>query len=407
MPHFHVEYLIYALYFLLGPGAWILFGIGLYQAQKRMYLVRQPRDVVPSPPPAVTILIPAKDEGERIRDCLLSALNQDYENFNVIAIDDRSTDSTGQVMDCLAAEHPKLQVVHIPKDPLPPGWTGKCHALFEGVKHANGQWFLFVDSDVILQPDALRSTLAVAIKKDFGLFSLLPKMESHTFWEEVLVPLAGAAVAALFTAALNNNNQLPNTAFANGQFMLVRRDAYERIGGHAAVRDKYCEDMVMARLFKKNGLRPRVSWGTDLAAVRMYDSFSRIMRGWSRIFFASAVGSPWRSLLGACFIVFCCFTMYPALAWGIYRNIHPLDRFAGWGWIGTAIGHWLLLTVQVGIMYRWTLNRRLNALWFPLAGSLLLVIFLRSIWMCFTGKVEWRGTSYSHTMDRKAGMPAS
>jgi hypothetical protein len=180
--------------------------------------------------------------------------------------------------------------------------------------------------------------------------------------------------------------------------MLIRRDAYDTAGGHVAVKDKYCEDMVMARIFKKMGLRPRVSWGTDLAAVRMYDSFAKILRGWSRIFFASAVGSPWRSFLGITFLVVCCFSMVPALAWGIYRNIHPISAMGGWGWIITAVIHWALLTVQVGIMYRWTLNPRRFALLFPISGTLLLWIFIRSVWMCLTKKVEWRGTSYSHTM---------
>jgi len=399
MPRHWLEYSLYAGYFLVGPGMWILYAIGMYQAQKRMYLVRRPRDSVPSPCPRATILIPAKDEQERIGDCLRSALNQDYTNFQVIAIDDRSTDGTGSRMDELAKQNPKLSVIHIADGGLPAGWTGKCHALHVGAKQAGGEWLLFVDSDVILEPDALSSTLGVAIKKDFGLVSLLPRMESRTLWEGALVPLAGAAVAALFTAALNNNNQLPNTAFANGQFMLMKRSAYDAVGGHEAVRDQYCEDMVLARLFKRNGHRPRVSWGTDLCSVRMYDSFAKILRGWSRIFFASAVGSPWRSILGIMFLLVCCYSAVPALAFGIYRQAHPIDFFGGLGWIITAFVHWALMTYEIGIMYRWTLNPRRYALLFPATGFLLMFIFARAVWMCITKKVEWRGTVYKHAMD--------
>ncbi|MGA2232477.1 MAG: glycosyltransferase family 2 protein [Tepidisphaeraceae bacterium] len=399
MPNAALEYAVYTVYFLVGPGMWGLYAIGMYQAQKRMDLVKRPRDPVPQPPPPITILIPAKDEEERIRDCLHSALGQDYSNFQVIAIDDRSNDRTGAVMDEMAARNARLSIVHIPHGDLPPGWTGKCHALYQGAQRATGKWLLFVDSDVILDPDALSATLGVAAKKDFGLLSLLPRMESRTIWEGMLVPLAGAAVAALFTAALNNNNQLPNTAFANGQFMLMRRDAYDAVGGHEAVRDQYCEDMVLARLFKRNGHRPRVSWGTDLCSVRMYDSFAKIMRGWSRIFYASAVGSPWRSILGIVFLIVCCYSDAAAFGWGIYRHIHPIDALRGYGWMITALVHWALMTGQVAIMYRWTLNPRRYALLFPVTAILLLVIFARAVWMCLTKRVEWRGTVYHHAMD--------
>jgi len=202
---------------------------------------------------------------------------------------------------------------------------------------------------------------------------------------------AGCAVAAIFTAALNNNNRLPNTAFANGQFMLVRRDAYDAVGGHAAVRDQYCEDMVLARLFKRLGHRPRVSLGAELCSVRMYDSLGKIIRGWARIFFASSCGSPWRSVAGIVFLLVCCYSAIPAAAWGVYRG--------DWGWIITAAAHWALMTAQVAIMYRWTLNPRRYALLFPMTGIFLIMIFVRAIWMCMTKRVEWRGTHYRHAMD--------
>src|SRR5271154_6885738 len=112
MPAHWAEFLLFAVYFLAGPGMWIIFPIGLYQARKRMNLIRQPRDPVPNPP-LVTILIPAKDEGERISDCIKSALNQDYANFHVVAVDDRSTDQTGKILDEIAAGDPRLTVVHI------------------------------------------------------------------------------------------------------------------------------------------------------------------------------------------------------------------------------------------------------------------------------------------------------
>src|SRR5262245_7875446 len=133
------EYILFILYCLLGPTAWVVLGCLMVPGRHRMWLLRR---ITPLPEvhPRVSILIPAKDEGERIRACIQSALDQQYDNFSVIVIDDRSTDRTGAVMDEMAAANPKLRVVHIAEGALPEGWTGKCNALHSSVKHADGEW---------------------------------------------------------------------------------------------------------------------------------------------------------------------------------------------------------------------------------------------------------------------------
>jgi chlorobactene glucosyltransferase len=385
------EHVAYALYLLVGPGMWMLVIIGMIQTYKRMNLVKRWPDPLPKPPPKVTILVPAKDEKERIAECLRSALNQDYPDFHVIAIDDRSTDGTGTVMDELAKEDPRLSVIHLTE--LPDGWTGKCNALHQGVQRAKGEWLLFFDSDVVLDSNALSATLGTAIERKFRLFSLLPRMECQSLLEGLLVPLAGAAVTAIFAAAWTNSNSSPRSAFANGQFLLIRRDAYDAVGGHSAVRDQYCEDMALARIFKDRGLRPRMCWGTNLCSVRMYDSLATIMRGWSRIFYAASFGTPWRSLLGISFVTICGYSMIPAFIFGFFNHNHV----SGMIWMCTALFHWLLMTIQIGFMYHWTLNPRRYALASPLTSVFLLAILFRSIWMCMTKRVEWRGTKYHHS----------
>jgi chlorobactene glucosyltransferase len=389
-----IELIVFAAYLLLGPGAWILFVFALIQTDRRMNVVKRPHEPLPPNPPRVSILIPAKDEGEAIGRCIAAALGQDYPDFNVIAIDDRSEDQTGRVLDEYAARDSRLTVVHIPRGGLPKGWTGKCHALSQGLQRADGQYLLFVDSDVVLAPNAVSATVPVAMRKQYGLLSLMPRLQCNSFWEGLLVPLAASALTTTCAAPLNNNGKLAGTAFANGQFMLIRRDAYEKAGGHAAVKDKFCEDIVMARIFKRLELRPRISWGIDLCTVRMYGSFEQIIRGWSRIFFASTVGSPWRSLAAIAFLLLCCFSTVPAFAWGVYRHFHPIAWLLGWEWIIAALAHTLLMTIQVGIIYRWTRNSAAYAAALPLAATILAWILLRSIWMCMTKKVEWRGTQY-------------
>ena len=178
MPTGTTEAILLLAYLLLGPVAWGIYYFFMRLGRRRMMLLRRPPRLAPGEDPSVSILIPAKDEGARIRSCLLSAARQEYPRLEVIAIDDRSTDDTGAVMDELAREHPdRLKVLHVTEPPAP-GWTGKNNALHQGSKLATGEWLLFVDSDVVLEPDALAASMAVARRKNFGMVSLLPRLES-------------------------------------------------------------------------------------------------------------------------------------------------------------------------------------------------------------------------------------
>ena len=397
----HPEFILLLLYVSLGPMLWLGYGEALLAGRRKMLLMRRPHHPIKkNPPPSVTILIPAKDEGERIRACIESALNQDYPNVEVIAIDDRSTDNTGAVMDDMAAKNPRLHVLHITEDPAP-GWTGKNNALFSASKQASGEWLLFVDSDVVLEKDALTVAMSVLLRKEFDMLSLLPRIEAHSAWESMLIPLAGGAASTMYLIALNNKAHRSKSAFANGQFLLISRSAYDAIGGHETVRDRYCEDVEIAVQMKLRGLRPRVSWGNDFCSVRMYSSLGGIIRGWSRIYYAARVGSPWRVLAALFFTVVSGLGVYAALAWSVYRLTHPVPALHGWlgvAWLAWSLLHLVLMTVFLGYIYEWSGNPRRNALLFPVAGSLLVWIFLRALKMCVTKKVEWRGTAYSHTM---------
>jgi glycosyltransferase involved in cell wall biosynthesis len=405
----YLEPILLGLYGLLGPQVWGGYGFAITAGRRKMLLMKRPPQPIPGPLPSVTILVPAKDEGERIRGCMESCLKQDYPNFDVIAIDDRSTDNTGAVMDQIAAEDARMKVLHV-VDPPAPGWTGKNNALYQGAKRATGDWLLFVDSDVVLEPQALDVAMGVVRRKQFDMLSLLPRLESHSIWEAMLIPLSAAAASTMYLISLNNSADMPKTAFANGQFMLMSRSAYDAIGQHEAVRDRYCEDVEIARQMKLKGLRPRVSWGNEYCSVRMYSSLAGIIRGWSRIYYAARVGSPWRVLMALAFVLICCFSAYPALAWGLYRLAHSSPLL--WGWLGvlwtfTACAHLGVMTYYLAQMYKWSGNKTINALYFPVAGSLLCYTFLKALKMCITKKVEWRGTAYSHTMQAIPEAPVA
>ncbi|MDB5293777.1 MAG: glycosyl transferase [Phycisphaerales bacterium] len=399
--HLPPGFILLVVYLTLGPVLWALFGVGMFAGHRRMLLMRRPPHPIKGRPPRVSILIPAKDEGARIRACLESALAQDYPDFELIAIDDRSTDETGAVMDEVAASDPRLRVVHITQPPEP-GWTGKNNALWTGQQQATGDWLLFVDSDVILEKDALAVAMSVVLRKEFDLLSLLPRLESHTIWESLLVPLAAGTASTMYLIAFNNNSQIKSIAFANGQFMLMSRSAYDAIGGHQTVRDRYCEDVEIARQMKDVDLRPRISWGNGFCSVRMYSSLGAIFRGWSRIYYSARVGSPWTVLSAMFVLIFCCFSAYAAVAWGLWRTAHSaassLGNLGGLTWLVGGLLHVAIMTWLVGVIYYWSGNPRRNALMFPVAGPMVFMILLRALRMCVTKKVEWRGTAYSHTM---------
>ena len=397
MSAYRMELILGALYLLLGPGAWAVFGFAMIKSRKRMRLLTRPAPALPDPPPRVTVLVPAKDEQGRIEPCLRSILSQDYPDFDVVVIDDRSGDDTASILQRIASRDPRVRVVHVRPGELPRGWGGKNYALHRGVALARARdnaWLLFVDADVQLEPDALRGALAVALNREFDLVSLLPRFVGRGFWEVLLQPLAGAATCAMFLVVYTNTDFMP-TAFANGQFMLVRREPYENIGGHESVRGELSEDTAIAQRLKRAGYRPRLGWGDAFASVRMYDSLGSIVRGWGRNFFIGTRGRPWRIFGAIAFVVLCCFSSYAAVAWGVYRNAHPLIGIGGWGWIASGAAHWLLMTYLLGWVYAWSGARRWHALLFPLGAVVLLAIFARALVNCATGRVEWRGTWYS------------
>ena len=400
-----LERIFYLLYLLLGPAAWALFGFGMVKGRQRMDLFRERLEPLPDPPPKVSIIIPVKDEVQRIGECIASALQQQYPNFELIVVDDRSTDGTERIVDEMAATDRRLIALHIKTGDLPMGWFGKSFALHTAVPRASGEWFCFVDSDVVLQPTAVHDTIALAEYKRYDLVSFLPKLYSGGFWESLIIPLGGTATSAMYMLPFTNYNE-SKVAFANGQYLCIRRSVYDAVGGHAAVGGQMSEDVQLAKLVKGRGFRPRLSVGTRYAAVRMYNSPRAVFQGWARNFYAGSLGRPWRILAALSFVLLGCFSVYVAAGFGVYRLVHPLAGASGGGWIATATLHLGLMTAFLALMYHWSGNRWAYALLLPLGLGSIVVIFLRSLWFCITGKVVWRGTSYARNA-RRESVPTS
>ena len=371
------------LYLLIGPLAWLGYGALLLLGRERMARLQRSRDELPPDPPTVTILVPAKDEAAGIDACLRRVLAQDYPRFDVIAIDDRSADGTGEALDRLAAETPRLESIHIKPGGLPPGWLGKSHALHVGAERATGDWLLLVDSDVTLQPDALRRALALALAREYDALTILTRLETSGFWDALLLPVLAASWASIFAVSLTNDDRR-STAAANGQFFLIRAAAYRDVGGHAAVRDRIVEDVELARKLKAAGRRVRFFSGAHLASTRMHATLRQMFHGWARIYAGTARRRPRRIAGALAFLLIGGLSVYPALLYAALSG-RP-------AWLATAGFHLLLLTLIVGLLYRWSGRRAWRAVLFPLTAGMVCGILAFALRRCATGRVDWRGT---------------
>jgi len=261
----------------------------------RHYLVSRSRrsemtlsERYPGPPrqrPLVSILVAAKDEEENIEACLRSLRWQDYTDFEIIVCDDRSDDRTGELADQIAAVDDRIHVVHIRE--LPDGWCGKNNAMRQGIARARGEWICMVDADCV-QNSARTLSVAMQYARDTqaDLLSVLPAQRLEGFWERVVQPVCSGVMMIWFLPQKVNDPKKPN-AYANGAFMLMKRSAYETVGGHEAVRDRVNEDMHLARLTKQAGLNLQVVRSEGLYTVRMYQTLGDMLRGWGRIFFGT------------------------------------------------------------------------------------------------------------------------
>ena len=343
--------------------------------------------------PLVSIMVPVNNEESTIERCLESLQAQDYPNFEILVVDDRSDDATARIVERIAAEDERIQLVQV--DELPEGWVGKSHALHVCQQHARGEWYLCVDADTEQYPSCLSVVMSDAMSNNSDVYSLIPSLETQSFWEGVVQPFAGTLFCLIRPLSRANNPNDIGGGFTNGQFVLFRKDAYRQIGGHRRVKSEFCEDVAIGQLARRENLRLRVVRGPEISIVRMYGSVAEIVRGWSRIFYSTtkAKARPlWLLILAT--VTFSVLSYVNLLLYGGLWMSGVQNRFVeSMFWM--AVIH---ETGQFTLYYRIYRGVGTRPAWyqvFRICGVLLMIyVLLKAIRMCRTHKVDWRGTTY-------------
>src|SRR6266852_2411994 len=240
--------------------------------------------------PVVSVIVPARNEDACIGGCLESLVSQTGVDFEVIGVDDGSTDRTRQIAQSFAEVHV------IDAGPLPPGWTGKNNAMAGGAKVAKGKWLLFTDADTVHQPGSLARAVAEVEQHGAALLSYSPQQEVHGFWEKAVMPVIFAELATTYPPQAVNDPASPIAA-ANGQYLMISREAYDAVGGHTKISADLLEDVALARLVKRSNPGPQPARGSpdgvagckiffryapDAVRTRMYRTFAQLREGWTK-----------------------------------------------------------------------------------------------------------------------------
>lgn len=262
---------------------WVALGL-LTVYGRRGGTMLQPESHAPSlpHPPRISIIVAARNEEKALSSALESLLRLDYPDYEIVLVDDDSTDRTGRIADEWARRPEsagRLKVIH--NRELPPGWRGKVHALHLAASTATGEWILATDADLVFHPAILRLAVSCALRNSAHLLSLFPEVELGSFAERVVLPAFALLLSVLFPLRLVNDPKSPR-ALAAGGFILMRRDDFEALGGYARLQDVVIEDLELAREFKRSDRRVYVALTRGLFRTRMYHGWREIWEGLSR-----------------------------------------------------------------------------------------------------------------------------
>jgi len=332
--------------------------------------------------PKVSVLVPARDEARSIARCIGSLLCQDYPDFEVLVLDDHSTDETRPILERMARSASRLRVLR--SQPLPSGWLGKNWACAQLAAQAEGALLFFTDADTFHRPEALRAAVSALEGEGADLLTGFPRQIMHTWGERLIVPVFGWAFYCFMPLLLAYRFRLPALSTAVGQVMLFRREAYQSIGGHVAVRASIAEDLALARRIKALGYRWRVMDVTRLISCRMYHSGHEAYAGLCKNLFA-AFGFRFLPYLFVWLWLAVTF-LEPPLVLGLHGlGLAPQAQTTPiLACMGLALALWL-------ISYRRLRLPLYLAVFYPVTLLAIETVAFSSLWLTVTGRLAWKG----------------
>jgi chlorobactene glucosyltransferase len=347
---------------------------------------------LPARLPRVSVLVPARNEEANIGPCVTSLLSQDYPEFQVIVLDDDSSDGTGQVLAVLAQKDRRLRAIK--GTALPDGWLGKpwaCHQLWQA---SDGELLLFTDADTRHAPQSVRDAVAALSAEGADLLCAIPHQYVGSWAEKLLVPLIPWSIFSFVPLVLVHRRDLRVPSAAVGQFMLFRRQAYEDIGGHAAVREHAAEDLALGRRVKAARLSLRLADGGQRICVRMYRNSREACEGFSKNLFAafdyrvSAFVFVWL-WLGFVFL-----EPLVLLTLALFSvSLHPLSLVLA----AVAVASSFLLWEMMSWRFRFP---RLLGVFYPAIIFSAVVVALRSMVLTLSGRTTWKGRTLPKARER-------
>src|SRR5271167_3925017 len=337
-----------------------------------------------TPTPDISLIVPARNEEACLAECLRTLVGQSGPSYEIIVVDDHSTDGTRAV-----AEGFPVRV--ITAEPLPPGWTGKCNAAWSGAKVAQGQWLLFTDADTKHAANSIASGFQEAKENHADLLSYSPKQEVGSLAERALMPVIFAELATTYPPKEVSDPASP-VAAANGQYLLVRREVYDAIGGHAAVATAILEDVELAKRAKQAGYKLHFHM-SDVVSTRMYRSFGEMWEGSTKnlaLLFPNARGLAIRRATEFLVIVV-------AAAFAIVAALQD-EKLA------------LVVAAVVTVQWLYLFWKRIRLAHFDWLSNVLslfgLPLFALLLWNSYIsrkrGLVRWKGREYSVAKATKA-----
>jgi cellulose synthase/poly-beta-1,6-N-acetylglucosamine synthase-like glycosyltransferase len=348
-------------------------------ARSIRFLADQPS--LPGSSPRISIVIPARNEERNVEEALQSVLALDYDNLEIDAVDDRSTDSTGAILERMAAANPRLRVVHVRE--LPPRWLGKNHALELGARKATGDYLLFTDADIVMEPTALRRAVGAMEADGLDHLAVSPEIERRSLLFEMFIGVF-SLFFSLYVKPWKVRDPKTRNHVGIGAFNLVRASAWRAIGGHQRIAMRPDDDLKLGKLLKTSGFRQEMMFGRSMLRVEWYRSVSELIQGLTKNAFP---GVDYRlSVVFSATVSQLTLLVWPFLAL----------------FVTSGTTRWLNLASLAVLFTLCWLNaplagvRRWHGVGFPIATLLFLYILWRSaLTILWNGGIDWRGTRYA------------